>query len=653
MRHSVFRKFIIGLLIIITLAEIALLSVMYKFTYDNTVKDATEHVRYAAKTAADLFEFYDPNNINNYKDGSQYLNDYCDSLDITYLYVIKPDLKNKDELYLARGYGANAAKEFKVNRYSGYVAKGKLKDEQIRAYKGVKEVMLHESNQYDDTIICYTPVEKYLSSKTHKFVEKTESIVCAEVSITSIMQAFNQQFNTIIFITIFVTILILVSTGLILYFRVSKPLRLISERMKGFVSQKGDFFEKLPVKGKDEIAEMSDAFNTMAEDIDRFITELSELNRQKAELNIAKNIQMGFLEPQSFQSDTVSIRASMLPARDVGGDLYYYHILDNGNIVVIIADVSGKGITGAFFMSSAITLLSNYAESGASPSKILFDYNNHLAAHNPNLMFITTFVAIYNPKTGELTYSNAGHNNPYVLSDRLITLDGEHGVAAGIFNNAEYEEFTIKLNEGDLLFMYTDGVSEAQNKEGGFFGEDRIEACLKNHYNCDAESLLDDMLEEIKTFAGGAEQADDITMLALKLNPENTQSLRVESKKENLKKVNEIIEKLDISEDLRFQLNLMAEEVFVNICSYAYEDKTGEIDFTVKSGGGKVIMTFSDSGIPFNSSENVIDIDEYDRDTAVGGLGRFLTFSIADEYSYERADGKNVLTIIKNIPEDS
>ena len=524
MKHSVFKKIILGLMVIILLAEAVMLFLLYRFTYDHTVQDATNSIQYAASSVANGFEVFNPDITKDHYSNQKFLKELCSGLHITYLYVIEPDVNARNETYIVTGWGENASAEFKNNRYYGYVAKGTLKDEQIKAFQGEEHVMIHDTNQYDDTLICYTPIRSYYSPESKTVVNKIKYIVCAEVSLSSIMTNFNHRFNNFVLIMGSVTLLILIVTSLILYFRVSKPLRFISVRMKGFVSQKDNFFEKLPVKGKDEIAEMSDAFNTMAEEIDAYIMKLSELNRQKAELNIAKSIQRGLLEPQSFDNEAVSIRASMLTAKDVGGDLYDYCVLDNGDVFIAIADVSGKGITASLFMSRAVTLLHQYAKLGYSPEKMLYEYNNSLAEHNPNKMFITTFVAVYHPQTGALTYANAGHNTPYILSDTLMPFEGKHGAAAGVFKNIRYPEYTVPLKPNDRLFLFTDGVTEALNQQGEFFGDQRLEDVLDSHLGDGAESLVNTLLDEIKRFTNGADQADDITMLSLQVAPETEQA---------------------------------------------------------------------------------------------------------------------------------
>ncbi len=517
MKHSIFWKIIIGLLVVIILVDSAWLMFLYKNTYERELDEATEKIKVAASTVALALEGFDPDYPDEYSIIEDYLNNICDAVGITYLYALKPYIETRDEMYLVRGYGKNASEEYINNRYPGYVVKGVLRDEQIRVMNGEELVVIHEKNQYDDTLICYTPVKRYWSSEELNFVDGIKSLVCAEVSVTSIAERFNSNYLPFVGVILSVTFVIIIAIGVILYVKVSRPLGVISGRMRRFVSDKSKSFEKLPVKGKDEIAGMSSAFNTMAEDIDRYISELSELNQQNAELNIAKKIQMGLLGNPSFNNGYISIQASITTAKVVGGDLYDYSVLENGNVFVAVADVSGKGITAALFMSRALTLLHQFAKFGYSPAKIMFEYNRNLAEYNPNLIFITTFVAMYDPKKGELTYSNAGHNYPYILSDRLIVLNKENDIAAGAFEDAEYHETVLVLKPNDKLFLYTDGLTEAQDESGEFFGEKRLEKILYDNINCSAKELVDITIESVNEFANGAVQSDDITVMALQV----------------------------------------------------------------------------------------------------------------------------------------
>ena len=512
MRHSVFWKIILGLTIVLTLAETGVLIFLYQYTYDHTIKDSTEDIKFAASSSALALETYDPDDLNDFIGCEDYLNGVCSGLGITYLYVLKPDIETKDELYLARGWGGNASEEYINHRYSGYLAKEKLRDEQIRVMNGEECVVIHEKNEYDDTLICYTPVKKHWSKAKQTTVNEIKSMVCAEISIKSVLANFNQKYLNLAATIVGATIVILILTGIVLYFRVSKPLKRISGRMKNFVSQKGAFFEKLPVKGKDEIAEMSNSFNNMAEDIDRFITDLSELNRQKAELNIAKNIQRGLLEKPDFENEYVTINASMVAAKIVGGDLYDYSALDNGNIFVSIADVSDKGVTAALFMVMAKTAIREKLMQGMNPAQALKLANSELRAANPERLFATVFVSVLSTKTGAFVYANAGHTLPVRLGQTAELFCPKPGVAIGLFKNIRIEDHTEQMQQGDGWLYYTDGVTEAMSKSEEFYGEERLVSALHGH--TEPKSAVYALKNSVDAFCIGKDPFDDLTVLS-------------------------------------------------------------------------------------------------------------------------------------------
>lgn len=518
-KHKLYRRISLLILIIVLLIEAGMLGFNYFSLYNETTDNSKNSIEYAAKLASVTFSMYDPNVSKDYTGCDEQFKTMCDVLDVDYIYSLKPDINRRNEIYLSVGMGKNAAQNLRELRPPGYVSQGTLTNAQMQAYQGDgSSVIVHEINEYGDTLICYMPVTSYYSTAKAKTIKETVSIVCVEISITTIMNEFRGKFLTLLLITVILTLSFVVLFALMLYFKVSKPLNTISRRMKSFLSQRDQDFEKLPVKGQDELAEVSQSFNTMAEEIDTYLSQIETLNRQKTELSVARKIQLGLLEKPHFENGAAVIDACMLPAKDVGGDLYDYCTLPDGNICVIIADVSGKGISAALLMSRAITMLRQYAEAGLTPGEILRQYNNRLAEHNPNFLFITTFVAILHPRDGTLTYANAGHNFPYLLSDTLRQLDGKHGAAAGIFRNVDYPEHTVAMHPGDMLVLYTDGVTEAQNTAGGFFEESRLEALLQKNCGKSGQTMIALLLEEIRIFAGNAQQTDDITILTAQLS---------------------------------------------------------------------------------------------------------------------------------------
>ena len=204
------------------------------------------------------------------------------------------------------------------------------------------------------------------------------------------------------------------------------------------------------------------------------------------------------------------------------------------------------------------------------------------------------------------------------------------------------------MKPGDTLFLYTDGVPEAKSTDDSLYGDDRLKDTLSNNLQKPGEVILSSVLESVKAFSENAEQSDDITILTMTIPEIKKYSLKLEAKAENITVINDKLLSLDIEEDDLFTLRLIAEEMFVNICSYAYKDGNGTAEVLISQEGKKVTLVFTDSGIPFDPTKDIPDTENYDPDIDIGGLGRFLTFEIADEYSYQYKDGKNILTIIKD-----
>ncbi len=650
--RSIFFKIALIVTPIVLALDFFLLLLSYNITYDNTMQSCRSQLRNAANSAVQYTETSDVNDPEVREYLCADFSSLCKLFDISYVYAIDLDVEKNTETFIAIGFGDDAGQKVKETRYPGVKVEGSITKEEREAYNGNKDgVFSFETTPFEDSLICYMPCTRSFNYQTGKYNDRDKPIIIGtEMSITSVMRNFRRNFRLIAVLTVILTVGIVVLFASILYFRVSMPIRKLSERMSSFVTDRENEknIEKLVVEGNNEFSLMADSFNIMTEEIDRYINDIDELSREKhtqeAELNIANNIQMGLLQPDFENTDSCMINSVILPARNVGGDLYDYCILDDGRVWVAIADVSGKGISAALFMSRAITLLHQYMQMDYTPAKILEEFNNTMAAQNPGGMFITTFLAIWDPSAGRLTYSNAGHNIPYLLSDTLIPLEGAHGVAAGLFSGETYEEACISVKAGDTLFLYTDGVNEAKNAGGAFYTTERLEEKLAGMTGSGSTDSLNQILDDLKSFVQDAEQSDDITMLTLHIKQLPAQTvLRVPSEVSQLIPIREAINKLPVSDDLKKTLYLAAEEIFVNICSYAY-DASGEVEFSITLDD-RVGLTFADSGKPFDPTADVPEIDEYDHENQIGGLGRFLTFSIVDEYHYEYRDGRNILAL--------
>lgn len=250
--------------------------------------------------------------------------------------------------------------------------------------------------------------------------------------------------------------------------------------------------------------------------------EHSQLESLKGDLAIACEIQQAIL-PRVFppfpeNSDKLDIAASMTPAKDVGGDFYDFFRIDDDRIGFVIADVSGKGIPAAIFMAVSRTLIRATGVRGGSPADCLTYSNKLLAAESVDCMFVTVFYGIFNLKTGEISYCNAGHNPPYILKrgGAVEVLPMSQDPMVGAIDGIEYHGATLQLDHGDSLVMFTDGVTEAMNAQNEEFGEERLEDTLVEVTMHNCQQIVEAIKADVAAFVGDAEQSDDITVLALK-----------------------------------------------------------------------------------------------------------------------------------------
>jgi sigma-B regulation protein RsbU (phosphoserine phosphatase) len=262
-----------------------------------------------------------------------------------------------------------------------------------------------------------------------------------------------------------------------------------------------------------QLAEFSSAFQ-------RFARQITDKRRQQDELAGAAIIQKSFLPKQAAikgVAGRIDLHAAMRPARDVGGDFYDYFMLDDDRLVVCIGDICGKGISASIFMSVVITTLRTAAREEREVAAIMARANAILSRDNAACMFATVFFALIDLKSGHVDYCNCGHNPPYLLdgSGQARSLVAT-GLPMGLYGEIAPGSAETSLQIGDMLVLFTDGVTEAMNNSNEEFGEDALLETLKAKHLCSGAQLVADIFAAVDQFAGGAEQADDITLLALK-----------------------------------------------------------------------------------------------------------------------------------------
>ena len=647
MNKSIFWKISGSILLVVLLVDAALLLVSYRLAYRRSYDDCVNRLRNASVMVTELVEYFQTIDGDQADTVSESFSHYCENLELPYIYAFEVNKEKSSIRYLAIGFGKEATESAKEELYPGAEYELTFSEELLSVYEGRENFAIEQvENEYGETMIYYTAIRQLYNIEKGEYEQVSENplMIGLDISFSSVMKELGRSFRIMSILLITLSLLLVFSVAFILYRRVALPARMISDRMGNFVEDYDRGIQPLPVKSKDEFSNMSRSFNTMAANIHSYIDSIDRLNKEKhireTELDIAGNIQLGLLRAPHFKTDSFRIDAKMRPAKDVGGDLYDYQVLENGKIFITVADVSGKGISASLFMSRAVTLLQQYAKMGYSPARILREYNDILSEQNSGGLFITTFVALYDPVTRELEYSNGGHNVPYLLSDRLIPLSGARGLAAGVFPGEEYEEEKVTLKKGDTIFLYTDGVNEAVSKDNTQYSDERLEGMLTKCLGKEEENPVELVQKDLKRFTEGAVQSDDITLLSLRICTEDI-VLHLKADEKQLARVKEAVLSLPLDEDMHKKLYLAAEEIYVNICAYAY-DRMGDVEVKIAMKDA-VEMTFIDGGRPFNPTEDVQDLDDYDYDTRIGGLGRFITFNMADDYRYEYKDEKNYL----------
>ena len=390
--------------------------------------------------------------------------------------------------------------------------------------------------------------------------------------------------------------------------------------------------------------------------------ETKKAERISTELTLASSIQANML-PNIFPAfpdrKDFDIYATMTPAKEVGGDFYDFFMVDEDHLAIVIADVSGKGIPAAMFMVIAKTLIKDHAQLGLSPSKIFTRVNDLLCEGNEVGLFVTAWMGIIDLKSGKMSYANAGHNPPVIKKNGIVSyLHCKPGFVLAGLEGYQYKEYELDLQMGDKIFLYTDGVTEATNATGELYGEDRLMNCILGidpHMPC--ASVLHMIRQDVDIFVGDSEQFDDLTMLAFDYSPKDINATlertfdAVDDKlHEVLAFAEQALEEHEADMKATMAITVALEEMFVNICHYAYPEKPGKVTVGMSFHHDKIYIYLVDNGIPFNPLENDDpDIDAKLEDRQIGGLGIYMVKKSMDSCRYERKGTQNRFIMSRRI----
>lgn len=485
--------------------------------------------------------------------------------------------------------------------------------------------------------------------------------------------AIRQMFSYFVAVLAAVALCICLS-GALFSQKLTDPIRRLTREVAQIDAGNLDY--RIYIGTGDEVEDLGNAFNSMTAQIQSYVKNLANVTAEKerirTEIQVASRLQADMLpavEGIFTGRQDFTLAASMTPAKGVGGDFYDFFFLDENHLALVMADVSGKGVPAALFMVVSRTLIRSHINMDLPLEKTVTEINNTLCANNKNGMFVTAWIGVLTLSSGEITFVNAGHCRPLIRSRdgrcSYVTIPGDL-VLAGMEDTA-YRQSGLKLHQEDTLLLYTDGVTEATSTQEELYGEGRLSAVTRRAQNASPEELLKLVWRDVDSFQRGAEQFDDITMLAITYHGngflektgvpdmKNLQDFAV-FVEENLKEEN--IAMKNIAKCL-----MAVDEIFSNICYYSGATEV-TVGLRVRDVGGKtaqkgegkklqgtvreVTLYFEDNGLPYNPLERPDpDVEELLENRRIGGLGIYMVKKRMDAADYQYREGRNRFILTK------
>ena len=458
------------------------------------------------------------------------LDQLCNSSGSTFIYLIQPDLTDYGHITFLFST-INHDSPYSVYNFGYY--RETTNDEYREKYRALyelksdKELVIRDKG-YIETDPHITAMIGLRDSKG-----ENKAIICVQRQMAELAQVRRSYLGRVALALGILVVLVIVGQSAFLRRTLLQPLELISKEATRFSRENVPGEPKLreQIKNEDEIGTLAASIDRMEEQVQSYVENLTRITAERerisTELSLATRIQADMLPsifPAFPERPEFDIFASMDPAKEVGGDFYDFFLVDDDHLCMLIADVSGKGVPAALFMMASKIILANNAMMGKPPAQILADTNNAICKNNREEMFVTVWLGILEISTGKLTAANAGHEYPALRKPdgRFELVQDKHGFVLGGLEDMPFSQYELQLEPGACLFVYTDGVPEATNAQGGLFGTERMLAAL----NADPGAAPDKLLDQVKTAVDGfvleAEQFDDLTMLGFVYKGNNT-----------------------------------------------------------------------------------------------------------------------------------
>lgn len=537
-RENIIVKTIL-ILVVVLVAFTVLVSVIGYQEVTQALLD--QYSEGAFRTAGIAARFVDPDKIDEYMQsggkGAEYeetwnrLSSICNETGSTFIYVITPDTSDYQHITFLF---STMNQESSYTQYEfGYVRETTneeyaLKYRQIYEYHSARELVVRDKG-YIETDPHITAMIPLINSEG-----ECKAILCVQRQMDKMIEVRNSYVRKVLLAMAITALLIIIGLSLKLTRSLLRPIHVITAEATRFAAENVRTGEKLTntIKNTDEIGQLADAIDRMELQVHDYVSHLTRVTAEKerisTELSLAARIQMDMI-PSVFPAfpdrKDFDIYASVEPAREIGGDFYNFFLIDETHLCAIIADVSGKGVPAALFMMASTIVLVDNARMGKSPAEILKSANEAICATNREEMFVTVWLGILDLETGKLTTANAGHEYPYLKQPggAYEMVSDPHSFVVGGLEGIVYRNYEIMMEPGARLFVYTDGIVEATDKDEVLFGTERLLNALNKEPDAEPEKLLANVKESVDRFVADAEQFDDMTMLCLEYNGPVTQ----------------------------------------------------------------------------------------------------------------------------------
>ena len=521
-RSSIGNRILFGIIVFALLLIVAISVPVGLGVYYMRLNDYTESAFTYTREAAGMIE---GDRIAGYLETGEkdeyyntvlaYLNSAQKESTIKYYYVFVP--YENDLVYVWDAVNEDGACE--LGEHEEYMEGGKEAVEKIYRKDPPEEIKVTKDDKYGFIASAFSPVFNSAGEPV--------AVVGVDLSMPGLAAMIRHFIAAVVLIIAIASALMMAVSYIYLRRRLIDPIRLLTEKAGEMVDNlESDETVSIDIHTNDELETLSESFVKMDVDLRKFISKLESVTAEKegigAELNIAANIQASML-PRIFppfpERKEFDIYASMNPAKEVGGDFYDFFLIDDDHLGIVIADVSGKGVPAALFMAISKVLIKNCALPGMTPGEVLETVNERLCRSNDTGLFVTVWFAIIEISTGKGMSANAGHEHPALYkqsSDTFELIKYKHSPAVAVMEGLVFRDREFKVEPGDIIFVYTDGVTEASDSKNVLFGEDRLAAALNKCPVKEPRDILLSVGESIDEFVGDADQFDDITMLSLR-----------------------------------------------------------------------------------------------------------------------------------------